>query len=276
MDFVKQIEFVLPESIKDFIFDLHQASRVAQRADEVQPLYEERFKELSDKYFSQSQWPSPKEVEAEVRYDNEFLLFYRSITLHHLFNTLKQQKPQLSDHIEAWNNYTKMFDFVISSKKPSMCLTTQWACDIMQEFVYHFQDFCQFRSQINHRTEEEKRMLDANASVWSLSEVMRILKGLADVSMLPSAEPIHQLLGYFGILETARLECLLGDFNASLRAVSPARLLDRSEIFTQAPASHAGVYYHAGISLLMLRKYSLVIDTLSEIILHITRVLKPG
>ena len=34
-------------------------------------------------------------------------------------------------------------------------ISSQWAHEIVQEFVYHFQDFCQFRAQVSQRTEEE-------------------------------------------------------------------------------------------------------------------------
>jgi hypothetical protein len=87
--------------------------------------------------------------------------------------TLKQQKPQLSDHIEAWDNYEKLFDFVVSEKRPEMVITTQWASDILQEFVYHFQDFCQYRAHLNHRTEDEISRLQSDTSIWSLSKVLK-------------------------------------------------------------------------------------------------------
>ena len=77
----KQIDFVLPDPLKDFIFDLHQATRKAQIAEEVQPLYDVKFKELSEKYFPSSPWPTCKQVEEECRFDNEFLFFYRSFDI---------------------------------------------------------------------------------------------------------------------------------------------------------------------------------------------------
>ena len=84
------------------------------------------------------------------------------------------------------------------------------------------------------------------------------------------------MVGYFSIIETARLECLLADYSASLKAVGPSKLMNRSELFSAVPTCHANAYYHAGICLLMSRKYATVIEVLSEIILQITRQLKPG
>ena len=91
---------MLPEPIKDFIFDLHQATRKTRKLEDVQKLYDIKFKELSEKYFAQTPWPSPKHVESDCYYDEDFLLFYREMTLRHLFS---KQKPVLADHLQVTN-----------------------------------------------------------------------------------------------------------------------------------------------------------------------------
>ncbi len=73
------VDFSLPSAIKDFIFDLHDSMRRARRTEDVQKLYETRFKEITDKYFSQSAWPDAKLIASEANYDEPFLLFYRYI-----------------------------------------------------------------------------------------------------------------------------------------------------------------------------------------------------
>lgn len=195
------------------------------------------------------------------------------MTLRHLFS---KQKPTLSDHFESWTIFISLSNFLINSKSPEMMITPQWAHEIMQEFVYHFQDFCQYRAQVAHRSEEDKVKLKENKSAWSLSEVKRILSDLSNLTTIGSEEPIHNLMGYFSVVESARLDCLLGDYSASLGTIGPKKLLDRSELMTSVPTCHANAFYHAGICLLMSRKYSTVIEVLSEIILQITRQLKPG
>lgn len=125
---LKSIEFVLPEPIKDFIFDLHQATRKAFKVEDVQKLYDIKFKELSEKYFSQCPWPSLKHVASECYFDDDFLLFYREMTLRHLFS---KQKPTLSDHLDAWSSYSNLFDFLINTKKPDMIISTVWANEIV-------------------------------------------------------------------------------------------------------------------------------------------------
>ena len=140
------LDFSLPNAIKDFVFDLSEATRLSMRPDDVVQLYEYKFKELTDKFFAQSQWPDSRAIAPECNHDDVFLLFYKEMTVRHLFTKLK---PQLSDFLESWNNYNKLFDYILNSQERiDVMLTMQWVNDIIQEFVYQFQGFCQYRCQV--------------------------------------------------------------------------------------------------------------------------------
>jgi hypothetical protein len=122
----KQIEFLLPEPIRYFVFDLHQATRMSMRLEDVHHLYETVYRELTEKYFKESPWPSVASISPECRGDEEFLVYYRFVcffsfarfhfkcllihremTLRHFF-TFNKTKPQLSDYLEAWATYKKV------------------------------------------------------------------------------------------------------------------------------------------------------------------------
>jgi hypothetical protein len=51
--------------------------RRSRRAEDVQKLYETKFKEITDKYFNQSAWPDVKLIASEANNDEQFLLFYK-------------------------------------------------------------------------------------------------------------------------------------------------------------------------------------------------------
>ena len=63
------IEVKLPESIGNWTLRLHDATRRALRSEDVKSLYEVEYKELTDKYFSQSAWPMSKVVAPECNHD---------------------------------------------------------------------------------------------------------------------------------------------------------------------------------------------------------------
>ena len=71
------LDFSLPSQIRDFVFDLHELTRVTMRAEDLSQIYEVKFKELTEKYFPQSQWPDAQTVAPECNHDDKFLLFYR-------------------------------------------------------------------------------------------------------------------------------------------------------------------------------------------------------
>ena len=63
-------------------------------------------------------------------------------------------KTSLDDKLNAWNNYCELFEFVLASEDASLELTAQWVFDVLHEFVYQFQSFCQFRCQNAGRNSE--------------------------------------------------------------------------------------------------------------------------
>lgn len=286
----KQIEFLLPEPIRYFVFDLHQATRKSMRLEEVHHLYETVYRELTEKYFKESPWPSVASISSECSGDDEFLVYYREMTLRHFF-TFNKVKPQLSDYLEAWATYKKMFTTLLSTHASIMCVTAQWAYDIIQEFVYQFQEFCQYRCHTTSRSPEDIELLEANRDAWSYPSVVQILRGIIRHSNIVEfqasnmtregsqeeiAQSVHLSLGYFAMIELSRVECLVGDFVASLSAVSSVRLLDRSEYFMNVPTSFVNTLYHAGVCFIMLKRYADAIDTLSNLVMYVTNVLKPG
>jgi translation initiation factor 3 subunit L len=180
----------------------------------------------------------------------------------------------------------QLFDFILSTSEKDLCVTTQLACDITQEFVYQFQGFCQYRCQVTSNSchPDTIKLLEANRDAWTLPVVMSILKKLIAASKKASngvatrlnAGPFIQQFGYFACIELARLECLTGDFSASLTALADIKLYDRTELFLQLPLCQFNVYYHVGVCNLMLRRYSLAIDAFSEIVGHVSKIIKPA
>ena len=99
------MEFTLPSNIRDFVFDLHQSTRVSLLLDEVTSSYESKYKELTEKYFATTAWPDSESVASECNNDQEFLLFYKEMITRHFFAKLK---PAMKDFIDSWNTYQQV------------------------------------------------------------------------------------------------------------------------------------------------------------------------
>jgi translation initiation factor 3 subunit L len=153
-----------------------------------------------------------------------------------------------------------------------MC--SSWISDMLQEFVYQFQGFCQYRSLGNHRA-EDVAVLEANRSVWDLAVVVKILRSLVTAGSSNTSNYNLVEFGKFAVVELARLECLTGDFAASLSTLSPTALSENMGSITRLPLANASIYYHAGVCHMMLRQYHACIDILSSYLLG-AQALRPA
>jgi len=105
--------FLLPESVKDFIFDLHDSCRRSQNLNEQKSLYTQTLKDITSKYFSSSPFPPPEAIKNECESDGLFLAFYDELATRHLFTSMR---PGLAEKLESWKVYLRLFDRVLEAR----------------------------------------------------------------------------------------------------------------------------------------------------------------
>lgn len=73
-----------------------------------------------------------------------------SLSLSHTHTPLSSQSTQVqvSDYLESWINYCRLFDALLDCRDTNLVITEGWAFDLIHEFVYQFQSFCQMRGQV--------------------------------------------------------------------------------------------------------------------------------
>lgn len=67
----------VPTAVKDFIFDLHDATRRGCVLEEVQRLYDVKYKEITDQFYGNSYWPDVNAIAKEASNDELFLALYK-------------------------------------------------------------------------------------------------------------------------------------------------------------------------------------------------------
>eukprot|EP00986_Skeletonema_menzelii_P002896 scaffold843_cov143-Skeletonema_menzelii.AAC.15 len=298
---------VFPDSVKDFVFDLHDASRRSFIASEEQALYSGTFREITAKYFPNVAWPSPAAISSECGGDELFLALYNELTLRHLQSV---KRPNVNDRIEGWHAYRQLFDLLLKEapedgaekKRDELFLIPDWCFDILHEFLYQFQGFCQFRTTTycaaaKTADEPEKRsanvsdaleILGQNRDAWAVETVLFYLHRLVAVGTQKNASATYRYLAYFSSVTLSRLECLLGDYKASIAALdviydSKAELICVGEDMKTPEELVNGVFparlslaYHSGVSYLMLRRYKDSGSMLGSICLFMQRGFKTG
>ena len=294
----------VPQALTDFVFDLYDSVTLSQIAEEQKKFYNVDFRDLSQKYFSNTPWPSPQTIASECNGNPLFLALYRELAHRHWHAV---SRIGIRDRMEGWQVYRELFEEILQ-EQPNFYITPDWAFDILNEFVYQFQGFCQFRTSLynsaikfnmieegqslgsaqlnntaNHPNIVENINLLTSADAWEVDQVFSYLHRLVQVGMT-SDVPVYQYLGLFSSVTLSRLECLLGDYSASLKALAPISEqmvvkkedLERNavEVIQSVFLARLSLAYHAGISFMMLRRYKDAIRIWGDICAYVQRGFK--
>ena len=177
--------------------------------------------------------------------------------------------------------------FVDSPADIGLELPNQWLWDIIDEFIYQFQAFCQYRSKLKGKTSEELSSLKNNTQIWNVVSVINYLQGLITKSNIISylekekqghleeansltGNQVTKMLGYFSLVGLLRIHCLLGDYVLALKTVTPIELTTKG-LFTKVTACHITLYYYLGFVYMMSRRYLDAIKTFANVLLYISR-----
>lgn len=77
-----------------------------------------------------------------------------------------------------------------------MELPNQWLWEIIDEFIYQFQSFSQFRSKLAKRSEPEIEMLKESPKIWNVHSVLNVLHCLVDKSNINRQLEVTSLTFY--------------------------------------------------------------------------------
>ncbi|KAM1089123.1 hypothetical protein TB1_016170 [Malus domestica] len=275
----------VPDSVKSFVVHLYRHIR-EKNVYEIHQMYETSFQTLSDRLFKDTPWPSVDAVAHYVDNDHVFCLLYREMWFRHLYARLS---PTLKQRIDSWDNYCSLFQVVLHGVV-NMQLPNQWLWDMVDEFVYQFQSFCQYRAKMKNKTEQEIALLRQFDQAWNVYGVLNFLQALVEKSMIiqileQEKEGLEQftatdgydynggsnvlkVLGYFSMVGLLRVHCLLGDYHTGLKCLQPIDITQQG-VFTTVIGSHITTVYHYGFANLMLRRYVEAIREFNKILLYI-------
>eukprot|EP00166_Cyanidium_caldarium_P003230 ctg_314.g114 len=110
-----------------------------------------------------------------------FLLLYKELCYRHIHTRLH---PTLTQRFESWENYLELFDRALDETLLEYDLPASWVWDILDEFLYHYEVYCQYRvrGRDNKTAEEEAYVRESGASVWNARHVLEYLQALVNKS----------------------------------------------------------------------------------------------
>ncbi|KAK9767552.1 hypothetical protein K7432_002567 [Basidiobolus ranarum] len=281
------VDTQIPDVVKNFIAYFHRSLR-ENSVYELHSIYENTFNKLTDRFYAKEAWPEAEYIAPLVNDDQIFLTLYRELYYRHIYQRLQ---PTIEHRFRSYENYCALFNYILNSDGPvSLELPNQWLWDIIDEFIYQFQSFCNFRNRIKNKTEEEIYLLKENPQVWSCYSVLNVLYSLIQKSRITEqllvsknggdmveaagdygSRTLYKMLGYFSIVGLLRVHCLLGDYTMALKMMENIEL-SKKALFARVTACHVTTYYYVGFAYMMMRRYADAIKAFSHILVFITRI----
>ncbi|KXZ49005.1 hypothetical protein GPECTOR_24g295 [Gonium pectorale] len=272
----------VPDIVKQWAHYFYRHIR-ERNIPEIQSMYEISFMKLSDRYYKAAPWPEVQHIQEVVDQDHE--MYFR-----HLY---ARCQPTLRDRCDSWDNYLDLFGLLLTSNV-NMQLPNIWLWDMVDEFLYQFQSFCQYRGKVQSMSPEEiENVKKCEAKkVWNTVEVLNILQALVDKSGIvaelegdggvrlselqgyyPQSSNVLRMLGYFSLVGLLRVHCLVGDYITGLKAIYPLNLHERTHLFSPSiPGAHITLFYYGGFAYLMQRRYLDAARCFNAVLLYIYRV----
>lgn len=283
--------YTIPDEIKKYLTYFRDAIRDGNVYD-ISSLYMD-FSRLSDEYYKTQSWPevedlvSNKVIEQSVH--DIFLILYRELYYRHIYARV-QGGPTITHRFESYFNYCELANYILSAETPvPLELPNQWLWEIIDEFIYQFQSFSQFRSKLLKKSDSELEMLKDSPKIWNVHSVLNVLHSLVDKSNInkqlevytsggdPDSvagefgrHPLYKMLGYFSLIGLLRLHSLLGDYHLAIKVLENIEL-NKKSMYSRVPACQITTYYYVGFAYMMMRRYADAIRTFSNILVYIQR-----
>ncbi|RUP50142.1 RNA polymerase I-associated factor PAF67-domain-containing protein [Jimgerdemannia flammicorona] len=289
----------IPDGVKNFIGHFHRHI-LDNNVYELHSVYENSFNKLTEKYFPKSTWPEPEYIAPLVSdggclsspsfpclFYQVFLTLYRELYYRHIYSRLT---PTIEHRFHSYENYCDLFNYILNSEGPvTLELPNQWLWDIIDEFIYQFQSFCNYRNRLKNKSDEEIALLRDNPQIWSCYSVLNVLYSLIQKSRITEqllvskhggdmqeaageygSRPLYKMLGYFSIVGLLRVHCLLGDYTLALKMMDNIEL-NKKALFARVTACHVTTFYYVGFAYMMMRRYADAIKAFSHILVFIQR-----
>lgn len=279
----------IPEIVAQFLSYMHKAF-LDRNTVELHNLYEQVFTRLSERYYKNTTWPTAEIVSDYVQDDHAFLILYNELYYRHLFSRMN---PTLAQRFDSWTNYVELFNLFLNDSLVDHDLPASWLWDMIDEFIYQFESWCQYRAKLKSKTPDEIQYLRDNSALWNVDTVLSLLQylviksnviswllnkepvGSADPDSAQfdiSSLPIYRYIGYFSIIGLLRVNTLLGDYRLALMVLQPLDFDVSTALFTHVTACHVSIYYYMGFCYIMLRRYEDAVRVFSATVLHISRI----
>ncbi|KFD53758.1 hypothetical protein M514_05264, partial [Trichuris suis] len=284
------------DEVRNFLRQLKRSLR-DQNAQEILTLYEYGFTDLTERFCGEAALPDEKVVISVTAsdpsnvYDSLFVVLYKELYYRFIY-AKSYRATSLKYRVASYYNYMTFFDTILAAEEPlQLTLPDQWLWDIVDEFVYQFHAFCQYKENINsHDDGDIEELKKCDNQVWNFYNVVDVLYALAEKAsieeqlaavksrepFIPDANdeffkhPLYYKLAYFSLVSLLRLHTQLGEYHQALKMVENIEFTPMS-LYNSVPSCQVTLHFYVGFCHLMKRQYQQATRLFVESLLYIQR-----
>ncbi|KAJ8713363.1 hypothetical protein PYW07_013733 [Mythimna separata] len=288
LDYDRSSFYKMPDMVKKFLVYFRNMINEGVSY-EILNLYENTFPKLTEQYFENTPWPDENEVAPVVDSDHVFMILYKELYYRDIYARVPGG-PKPDQRFHSFYNYCDLFNYILSAETPvPLELPDQWLWELIDEFVYQFQSFAQYRSRTSKLSPAEIDALNTENKAWNVLCILNVLHSLVDKSNIKrqlevyaaGGDPdsvagefgrhsLYKMLGYFSLVGLLRLHSLLGDYYQAIKVLENIELHKKSQ-YSHVPACQISTSYYVGFAYMMMRRYADAIRTLSSALLYMQR-----
>ncbi|XP_053992238.1 eukaryotic translation initiation factor 3 subunit L-like [Hylaeus volcanicus] len=289
----------IPAEVETFLIDLHTAM-FERDEEQMKRLYDHDFNSLTEKYYSKISWLPSSRVEEFYVQRNMchplLMALYCQLYYRHLLARCPSE-ASLHERYYSFYHFMKLFDYFIAQEcspenEFTLPLPTQWLWDIVDEFVYQFQEFQRWIGQFSKCISENEvamQTLHQCSNAWRASDVFQTLYLIIEASginvylenensqndgiatLRNMKEPTFPiLLGYFSIISLMRLHVAIGDYKTAFHVARNIRL-STNALYWKVPACHVTLFYNLSFAYMMMRRYQDALRVLSQVLVFLSK-----
>ncbi|CAD0200705.1 unnamed protein product [Chrysodeixis includens] len=288
LEYDRSSYYKMPDMVKKFLVYFRNMINEGVTY-EILNLYENTFPKLTEQYFENTPWPDENEVSPIVDNDHVFMILYKELYYRDIYARVPGG-PKPEQRFHSFYNYCDLFNYILSAETPvPLELPDQWLWELIDEFVYQFQSFAQYRSRTSKLSPAEIDALNTENKAWNVLCILNVLHSLVDKSNIKrqlevyaaGGDPdsvagefgrhsLYKMLGYFSLVGLLRLHSLLGDYYQAIKVLENIELHKKSQ-YSHVPACQISTSYYVGFAYMMMRRYADAIRTLSSALLYMQR-----
>ena len=236
------------------------------------------FNKISDEFFKKSSWPPAAIVAREIpsiAQDKVFFALYKELYFRH-FHWRNPQDVTIYTRFDSWLAYSQVFQALLDSND-GVVLPVEWLYDIIDEFIFQFQAFSNYKTESEKLTDQEKQLLMDNSKTWNPAETTKILYHVAlkggvvvETDVMSKVIKIQKILGYFALVGLTRLQILIGDHDSAIKILNHLKMPSLRKI-VRLNVCHVSVEYFRGFCQVVTGDFGSALQTLAKLVMYIRR-----